>query len=264
MFVRALAILCALAGAALAAPAASANADLTTSFTVTPSPAQVYGSASYTVRVSNIGNKNASNCSVSIQLPPTHTNPQVYVLGILGSRSATCTQSGTTLTCPLATINKGTNKTVFFNIQLPVSTTPFVFTATASTTSAENSTSNNAATSTAAQTFFPTAWGAGPVDVTNSHCTGIGLTSWYECTLFSGAVTTHATTLLAGGGISFPAAPGYTGMWSTTADSLHFEYYDGGGATVAIFDGQGTTADCYEGLTLFPGSSYVAPYKVCR
>ena len=253
----------------LTAPAALAAADLTTTITVAPTVSQVYSNATYTVRVSNIGNKNASNCTVQIALPATHTSPQVYVLGTLGSKSASCTQSGTTLNCTLGTINRNTNKTVFFNIALPVSTAPFVFTATAATTSAENSTANNGATRTAAQTFFATTVATAPgvpVTMVNNHCTGTGLTAWMECTFFPSSISSHEVDFHDDGTITITAAPGYTGEWDVTVtpsgNQLTF-FYDDGSGVVAEFTGWGADASCFEGVTTFPGSSYVSPYEVC-
>lgn len=253
----------------LAAPTALAAADLTTAITVAPAVSQVYSSATYTVKVSNGGNKDASNCTVQIALPRTHTSPQVYVLGTLGSKSASCTQSGTNLNCTLGTINKGSNKTVFFNIALPVSTAPFVFTATAATTSAENSTANNGATRTAAQSYFATpvtAAPGAPVTMVNRHCTGTGLTAWMECTFFASSITSHNVLFHDDGAISIDGYPDFTGEWDLTVtpagNQLTF-FYDDGTGVVAEFSGWGADGACFEGLTTFPGSTYVSPYEVC-
>ncbi|MBL8786023.1 MAG: hypothetical protein JNJ59_14075 [Deltaproteobacteria bacterium] len=248
------------------APSAMAAADLKTTLTTSPSTALVYSTARYTVTVANIGNKNATSSTVRIDLPATHTSPQVYVLGTLGAKSPSCTQTGTRLDCALGTINKGTSTSVFFDIALPVSTSPFVFTATAATPVAENSTSNNVASRTAAQSFYATTVGA-PVTMNNSHCTGTGLTSYYECTRFPSSISTHQAVFNADGSISIPGQPDYTGQWTVTATPsgsfLEF-YYEELGAGVAIeFEGWGSSASCFEGLSTFPGSTYVSPYKVC-
>lgn len=265
MFVRTLTVLATL----LAAPAAFANADLSTSMTVNTSPMLTYSTARYTVKVSNIGNKNASNCAVSIALPATHTSPQVYVLGVLGAKSTSCTQSGTTLNCTLGTINKNTFKSVFFDIALPVSSAPFVFTATASTTSAQNSTANDTATRTAVESYYATPVNASPgnpVTMHNRHCTGTNLTAWLECTFFPSSISAHDALFHDDGSITIPQAPGYGGQWTLTATSsgnfLEF-YYDDGTDVVAEFEGWGADANCFEGLTAFPNSSYVSPYEVC-
>jgi len=255
----------------LVAPTAMAAADLTSSISVSPSSAQAYNTARYTVTVSNIGNKNASNCSVRINLPQTHTSPQVYVLGILGAKSASCVQTGTRLDCALGTINKNTSKTAFFDIALPVSSEPFVFTATASTTSAENSTANNGSSRTAVETYKATTISA-PVTHDVRHCTGTGLTAFYECTLFPSSLSAHQHTFNLDGTISIPGEPGYTGQWSVTnvpgvGNFLEFYYEEIGYGVVAEFEGwaadRSPNLGCFEGLTTFPGSSYVSPYEVC-
>jgi len=254
----------------LAAPAALAASDLTTTITVSPSVSQVYSNATYTVRVTNIGNQNASNSTVQISLPATHTSPQVYVLGTLGAKSANCTQAGTKLNCSLGTIIKNGNfKTVFFNIALPVSTTPFVFSATAATTSNENSTTNNTGTRTAVQSYFATVVNAlpgAPVTMVNSHCTGTGLTAWMECTFFPSSIASHEALYHSDGSLTIPADASYTGGWTVTVtpsgNRLTF-FYDDGGGVVANFTGWGADGACFEGLVTFPGSTEVSPYEVC-
>ena len=65
------------------------------------------------------------------------------------------------------------------------------------------------------------------------------------------------------GTITFPSDPSYWGAWSQpTADTLAFTYSDVSGV-VATFSGGGTGGDCWEGITHFTSSSYVAPYEVC-
>lgn len=251
-------------------PAALAAADLTTSISVSPGTAQVYSTARYTVTVSNIGNKSASNATVQITLPATHTSPQVYVLGTVGAISAGCSRTGVTINCTLGTIAKSTSRSVYFDIALPVSSAPFVFTASAATTSAENSTANNGASRTASQSYFATTIGAtpgSPVRMVNNHCTGTGLTAWYECTLFPSSISSHDADFHDDGSITFPTEPGYNGTWTLTAtpqgSQLAFTIDEIGYGPVASFTGWGADASCFEGLTTFPGSSYVSPYEVC-
>lgn len=252
-----------------ASSTALAAADLTTTVTVNTSPTLTYSSATYTVAVRNIGNKGASNSTVRIALPATHTSPQVYVLGVLGATSASCARAGTTLTCTLGTIAKSTTKTVFFNIALPVSSVPYVIPATASTTSAENTLANNTGSLTAAESYYSTPINTAPgvpVTMVNDHCTGTGLTSWYECTLFPGAVSSHDTVFHDDGTITIPGDPSYTGQWTLTPTAIGshlYFYYDDGTGIVAEFDGWGADNFCFEGLTTFGLSPYVAPYSVC-
>jgi hypothetical protein len=102
------------------------------------------------------------------------------------------------------------------------------------------------------------------VDLHNEHCTGTSLASFYECTLYPSSISSHDITLESDGTISFDGdPPDYTGAWSSSPDDqLSFTYsYDG--TVVAEFEGYGVSSSCFEGLTTFPGSSYVAPYEVC-
>lgn len=240
---------------------AQAAADLTTGITL-PASATVDTQATYTVRVNNIGNRDASNVTVSIQLPVTHTSPGVYVMGVLGTRSASCVQSGTKLNCAIGTLRKARSSTVTFNIALPQSSAPLTFAVTATTTSAENSTANNGSSATAALTYIDIPL-AGDYTVTNDHCTGTNLTAWYECTLFPSSISSHTVEFHADGTLSIPVDAGYYGWWGQDSDDhLWFEYWYGGAMEVS-FEGNGTTNGCFDGLTLFNGSAYVAPYEVC-
>ncbi|MCA9516592.1 MAG: hypothetical protein KC635_16740 [Myxococcales bacterium] len=260
MFVRTFIVLATL----LAAPAALAKADLKTTVTQSPGVSPVYGATTVTVTVRNIGNKKASGCAVSVALPATHTSPQVYVMGnVLGVGNG-CTLSGTTVTCGLGNINAGVTKTVSVDIELPESAAPLVFTASATTSSSETTLSNNAASLTASLSYVPVSL-VGDVPVTNNHCTGTGLTAWFECTLFPSSVTWHDAILWGNGTITFPGAPGYGGTWSQpTPDALVFSYTDPGNNVFATFSGHGVDADCFEGLTTFIPGPYVSPYEVCK
>ncbi|HNC98462.1 MAG TPA: hypothetical protein PLA94_07285 [Myxococcota bacterium] len=246
----------------LLATYAHAKADIVPSF-ILPASAVADTAATYTVKVSNIGNMNASSVSVSIQLPVTHTSPQVYVMGTLGAYSSTCAQSGTKLNCNLGTINKNTNKTVTFSLALPQNSVALGFSASATTTSAENSIANNSATATANVSYSSYALTGTQVAVTNDHCTGTNLTSYYECTLFPSSISSHNAVLEADGTVTIPGYPDYYGYWGQdTNDHLWFEYW-AYGALEASFEGNGVPGNCFDGLTTFPGSSYVSPYEVC-
>ncbi len=268
MLVKSIAVLTVL----FAAPSALAasRADLATSITTSPSPALVYATARYTVRVANVGNRNASGCTVHIDLPATHTSPQVYVLGDVGGTSSACTQNGTALDCPPGTINKGKNKSVYFDIALPVNAASLDFTATAATTSSENDLGNNSASAAADQTFYAAGVAttpSTPATMVNSHCTGTGLTAWYECTLSPSSITAHVSELHDDGTLTIPGYAGYTGGWTLTPTSvgsfLYFNMNDGSGI-VAEFEGWGVDGGCFEGLTTFPGGgAWVSPYEVC-
>ena len=246
----------------VATPAFAAS-DLVTSITA-PSGVHVYETGRYNVRVANNGNQTANSSTVVIQLPQTHTSPQVYVMGVLGAKSSSCSQSGTRLTCTLGNIKRSNSVTVYFDIAMPESVDALVVGATAATTSSENSTSNNSASSTAALLNYDVNF-SGSGAVTNNHCTGTNLTSYYECELFPSSISSHDATLNSDGSVSFPAeyGPDYGGSWtSDSADHLSFTYTESGNI-VAEFEGYGVSADCWEGLTTFPGSSYVSMYEVC-
>lgn len=248
----------------LAAGSAHAAADVAVSIAA-PSGVYVYQSARYTVNVANIGNKGASSVVLTIQLPRTGTSPTVTVMGTLGAFHSSCTRSGTALTCNLNTVAKGANVPVFFDIALPYATAPLTFTAAATTTSAENSTSNNSASRTASLLTYPVTLTT-PQAVRNRHCTGSStLTSFFECELFPSSISYHDTILNTDGSITFVGAPAsYTGAWSQPSPNrLIFSYYNNG-TLVADFDGRGVSGACFEGLTIFPNSSYISLYQVCR
>lgn len=242
---------------------AFAAADLRVTNTPAPATTMVYDTGRWTVQVSNIGNKNAYNVTLNIQLPETHTSPQVYVMGVVGAKSSTCTQTGTDINCVLGTINRSTSKTVYFDIDLPESAAALTVVSTATTTSAQNSTTNDVDTDDAALTYYEPALTTFPTTAFVDHCTGTGLTAYYECTLFPSSISSHEHIFESGGIISFSSAypTGYAGTWSVSGEYLYLEYTYLG-LTEATFVGRGVSANCWEGLTDF-GSTYVSPYSVC-
>ncbi len=241
---------------------AFAAADLTTSITA-PTSVAVDATGRYQVTVRNIGNKSASNVALAVTLPATNTSPQVFVMGTLGAFDSRCTRSGRTLNCALGSLARTKQTTVFFDIALPQSSAPLVLSAQASTISPENSTSNNGASRTASLVYPPLTVGAGSAAV-NLHCTGTALTAFFECTLFPSSISSHDTVFQAGGVLTFPSAPAsYTGTWSQpSANSLVFTYFEDG-LPVADFVGNAVDANCFEGLTTFPDSTWVSTYSVC-
>ncbi len=260
MLSRTVAVLSLLCVASPAFAAADPSVTLTT-----PVGKHVYEAGRYTVTVKNIGNKDAASVVATIQLPQTHTSPQVYVMGTVGAKSTSCTLSGRTITCALGTVTKNNGtKSVWFDLSLPQNSVPLTVSASITTTSVENSggTANNSTTRT--PTLVNYAVAVGPTfTATNDHCTGTGLTSFFECELFPSSIASHETVFNADHTITFVGQAGYTGDWvQTTSNQLHFRYFDDTGATVAEFEGRGVTPDCFEGLTTF-GSPYVSPYQVC-
>lgn len=246
--------------------------------------------ARYQVQVRNLGKKNASGVSLTIQLPKTATSPQVYIMGTLGARDGRCalggatgTANGTKLICNLGTINRnGGAAVVYFDIAFPEKTGDLVIDASATTTTLpEPDTGNNSESQTVAL-LYPDV----PVNptrgATNRHCTGQGITAFHECTLFPSSIASHGVTFLPDGSISITGEPGYTGRWTQpAANRLEFRYYltsncDTFGVCSnpeAEFSGRGVSSgatNCFEGLTRFPDangpggySPYVAPYEVC-
>jgi Domain of unknown function DUF11 len=237
----------------------SANLEVTHTF---PATTDVDTSAALSVKVANIGSKDALNVTLTVQLPKTHTSPTVYVLGDLGTYDARCTKSGTTLTCALGTVKKFKSTTVAVNFTPPWADEDLVFTSSVTTTSVESPTTNNSDTDTLIVGYIDTEI-LGPVDVTNDHCTGTGLVAFFECETAPSSIMSHDSVFESDNTITFPIEPDCTGTWSQpTLDHLTFEYTCLGDV-VANFEGDGIGGDCFDGLTLFPNSTYVSPYRVC-
>ncbi len=246
----------------LFASGAFAAADLDTTLAL-PGGADVYDTQVVEVTVANVGNRNANNTLLTIELPETNTSPTVHVMGIVGAIDSRCDQSGTLITCNLGKIRKNRSKTVDFEIVLPWSAGSLDFSTTASTSSSESNLSNNTDSGAGQVAYIDTPI-AGPAVAVNRHCTGQGLEAFYECSLYPSSISSHSIVLEGDGSISFlPAQPGYTGSWAQNYDdSLWFEYSFNGSA-VLDFVGNGVGGNCFEGLTIFAGSAWVAPYEVC-
>lgn len=245
----------------LAATPALAAANLRVTIPAPP-PTHVYDAIDYSVVVANNGNQTASAVVLKIDLPRTHTSPQVKVMGTLAAVDSRCTLAGTRLTCSLGTINKNTSKTVTFSIALPEAAETLSLATSVVTSSSENSYSDNAAASTPTLLHYAVAVADESLaDI--RHCTGQNLTSFFECVLFPSSITAHTTVFHADGTLGIPGEPEYSGEWSQpTQDSLEF-VYTYGGEVVAEFTGHSTDTNCFEGLTTFPDSAYVSPYEVC-
>ncbi len=237
-----------------------------------PSSAQVRSPYLYTVNVKNIGGSTAAGVTVVVDLPETNTSPQKYILGTLSGIDSRCQVVARKLNCALGNITKsGVNQTKIFTftLVLPVSTRTLEIKATASTaTNPETNPLNNVASIIPTPAYATNQITSANVLVTN--CTGTGLSSFFECELFSGSTQSFSMTLNADQSITIPGYPDYTGQWDqlqTTQQpyqQLHFTITEIGTGDGAEFTGFATTNTCFEGLTTFiPTSNYVSPYKVC-
>lgn len=245
---------------ALVSPALAATApDLTTAI-VAPSGQYVYTSAKWQFTTTNVGNRDAGTVTMTVQLPITNTSPSVSVMGTVGATN--CTKSGTKLTCTASSLKKGKTATWYAWLTLPESVGSIDFSATAST-SGETRTTNNSSSATASLLHYSPAL-AGPVTVLNRHCTGTSLESFFECELYPSSISDHEAVLESDGSITIPDAPDYSGTWWLSGSELSFEYTDTSGDVIVEFSGNAVdNVGCWEGLTTFPGSSYVSPYEVC-
>lgn len=256
-----LALTTALAASLIASAAHAAGADLSVTISQ-PANVYVYSAVRYTVRVANIGNQTSAATTLTIQLPRTHTSPTVSVLGTVGAMTTGCTRSGTVITCPVARIGRGSYLPFFVDLTIPQNSEPVTIQARVSRSGTEN-TGNNSSTHTAALLNIDHVIAGGSTAV-NRHCTGTGLTSFFECELYPSSITSHDTVFNANGTITIPAAgAGYSGTWQQLGpDELVFQYTNNG-TPVADFIGYGVGGGCFEGITTFPNSSYVSPYEVC-
>lgn len=248
--------------ATLSAGVAEAASDIAVSVSQ-PSGVRVYQPARYTVRVTHLSGSPSSRATLTVQLPQTHTSPTVYVLGTVGAISPGCTRSGTTLRCDVQPLRRGARQDFYVDLTLPQNAGPLEITA-ALTVTGDSSAANNRYTHVADLDNA-----ASPIATTtdrqvqNQHCTGTGLTSYLECTLFPSSISSHGTVFHPDGTISIPDAPDYGGRWwQPFDDQLAFTYSEGS-VTVAQFVGASVGNGCFEGITSFPGSTYVSPYRVC-
>jgi hypothetical protein len=251
-----------------AAGTASAAADLSVS-TSAPSGVRYYDTATYRVSVTNVGNQTSTGGSLQIDLPRTATSPQVYTLGQVTSLPSGCSLAASRITCSIASTKKGVTRNYDFGFKAPYSASPIAFTARIVPAWTGDAGGNNVTTRTLALSGHPTAVTVGGA-YENRHCTGTGLSAFFECTLFPSSLSSHESTFGAGGVMTFTpdVDPAYSGAWQqNSSDSLSFQIFELG-VLVAEFEGQGVGGGCFEGLTRFwtsPGvlSPYVSPYEVC-
>jgi hypothetical protein len=239
---------------------AFAGVDLRTTITA-PAGALVYTSGSWSVTVKNLGNTHANNVELVIELPETHTSPNVYVMGTVGAIPSSCVPSGTTLVCALGQIKANKSKVVAVSLELPYSTAPLVVGAISNTPGVVDTNPANNTAAVAAALSYPSISFVPDRDVLAENCTGTGLTSFYECVVSPGSTQSHDATYHADGSISFPWSADYGGSWSQpTLQTLHFDYTELG-QVVMTFDGVAVDAACWEGVILSGG--YTIPYSVC-
>lgn len=237
---------------------AAPSSDLATTV-VAPAAHQVNDVGRYEVRVANVGPQRSGAVNLTIDLPRTTTSPTVSVMGTLISVPGGCTRVGTQLRCTLPRINANNSTPVFVDLRLPYSANPIVISATATTTNDGNP-ANNTGSVGANLSYYVVAVSA-PAAVSNSHCTGTNLSSYFECTISPGSLSSHPATFLPGGAIDL-GDPSYGGTWAVNGTDLTFTYTELG-QPAGSFVGKGTGLNCWEGKMTFPGSTYMAMYKVC-
>jgi len=241
---------------------ASAKADLEVTLSA-PGLTTVYDMARYDVTVRNNGRRSAKNVELRIDLPETNTSPTVHVMGDVGDMSGACDLVGTSVICDLGRVRRNKQKSVYFEMSHPVQMPAGTIDVLATTSSNETNPQDNSLSYAPSLSYYDTPI-SGPAHITNRHCTGQGLSGFYECELYPSSISSHGVTLEQDGTISFDNAPmGYTGTWSQVQDDrLQLAYYHLGTLTVA-FHGYGVGSGCFEGLAIFPTSSYNSAYEVC-
>ena len=219
------------------------------------------------VQLTNTWNRPVNATWVSIQLPKTMTSPNAVVMRTLSNVASYCARQTTRLYCNLSSpvARSGGTAVIGFDIAMPVSSAPLTFRADTGANNEQNATNNTAIFSPTQSYYSPAVTPAGSA-VTNSHCTGRDLTSYFECTVYSGALRSHPTTLSSGGTIDWSAngaaGAGMGGTWSVSGSQLTMQYLDNGQA-IGDFVGYGSSNTCWDGKMTFPNSTYVAIYRVC-
>jgi len=241
----------------LATPAALADANLSTS--VTAPAAAVYAMGTYGVSVANIGNQNADNVVVTIDLPQTATNP-IALMATVGSHPG-CTRSGARITCALGQIRKNKSASVSMTASFPWSAAPLALVVKARTSSAESNLANNDVTRLLNLTTTNPSL-AGPRNALHRACSGTNLTSFYECAIFPSSLTSFVETFEANHTITVASEPDVTGTWERDGSKLLLEYTYGG-LPFGSFEGYGVSATCFEGLLFDDSNPEPVPTSVC-
>jgi hypothetical protein len=236
---------------------AAPSVDLTV--TLTAPSARVYDEGTYSFRVANVSNRNATGVQLVIDLPRTNTSPQVYLMGNLGARDPRCTYANQRLTCTIGALNRNTATTLDVALRLPYAVAPLSITATASSTGSPEATpANNTLTHVPQLAFHPTSFSGGAIET--RVCAGTGLTSFFECELFPSSISSFTGRLESNGSITVDNEPVITGAWWPITDGVHIEYVDG--VTIYAMDAKSVGGDCFEGRLSF-GGNQVAMHEVC-
>ncbi len=246
--------------------AAPPRADLEVVLTA-PSNVSISTATTYSATVKNLGPA-TTTATVVIEFPLTNTSPTVAILGTVTESESNCSIASHKITCTVSNLKRNKTATFSYSYTAPVSTKTLEMKATVSSSVPDPVAGNNVST-VVPNLVYPERE-ITSATVTNSHCTGTNLTSYFECLLFPSSISSHETTLNLDNTISF-TEPGYTGTWSQNVakTSLTFSYFEttGSGALkVAEFNGFAINgAPCFDGLTNFfnPTSTYVSPYRVC-
>jgi len=214
-----------------------------------------------TVTVDNNGRRDAKDVSIAIALPETATSPTTHVMGLVSNVDSACWEDGTLIKCIVGTVAAGSSTSVSFDIALPESANDLEFYASTGSSTSDANTADNE-TDDIATVLYPDLVISSAVDVVNRHCTGTDLSAFFECELYPSSISSHPITLESDNSVTIGAA-GYTGSWSQPSDdTLWFEYVYAGQQRLEFF-GHAVDGDCFEGLSIFPGTGYVAPYEVC-
>jgi hypothetical protein len=148
--------------------------------------------------VKNVGTSNAQNVTIEFDLPQTNTSPNVYLLGEVGAIHRRCAVNGTSVVCPLGRVKPGKKKTRWIDVSFPVTTQTVVVFATVNST--------NVATVTAWDKSYLGTWDtpiSAPAAAHNKHCSGQGLTAFWECIVTPASTQNHDIQFETNGSISF-------------------------------------------------------------
>jgi len=247
----------------LAAGPAFASPDLRTTVTG-PAAVNVDAYGNYIVSVRNSGTATANSVSVRVDLPETNTSPSTYLMGAVGTLPSGCSRSGAVITCTVSSLRRNRSSSWTLSLAFPLADQDLTIDVTASTTTSESNTTNNGSSLIALPLPVDVVNFTGSGDLTNDHCTGTGLTSYFECECFPSSISSHTVTFHSDGTITIDGYPEYGGSWTSDGPAHLLFTYTEFGVPVADFEGWGVDSDCFEGLTTFiPDEGWVSPYRVC-